>query len=109
MQIERLNTSTDAVNFWAARAAEFDALLGSLDNELLPASAKGGELPITDDTRDQVREAFEQARLAADTVLGAYSRMVWIERTGGVQNGYQQLPNTNGQPQQYSQQPATWR
>ncbi len=75
----RLTTATEAVNHWAPEAARIDHMLTHLD-ELLPAMVDG-EPPVSEETREDVEEALKQARLAMDTVLGAYSRVLFHERT----------------------------
>jgi hypothetical protein len=81
-------TTEQAVAFWAAKAAEFDQLLISLDSAL-PATiqaADGPDVPFTEDTREGVEDALSQARLAADTVLGAYTRVLHQERANPQTN-----------------------
>jgi hypothetical protein len=78
-----LTTTQQAVEFWAAEAAKVDRLITDLDN-LLPAT-NGGEVPFTEQTREDVEEALAQARLAADTVLGAYTRVLHQERANPPQ------------------------
>ena len=75
----RLTTATEAVNHWAPESARIDHMLTHLD-DLLPAMVDGG-LPVSEETREDVEEALKQARLAMDTVLGAYSRVLFHERT----------------------------
>jgi hypothetical protein len=75
----KLTTATEAVNHWAPEAARIDHLLHNLD-DLLPETAEG-QTPIAEETRQDVEEALLQARLAMDTVLGAYSRVLFHERT----------------------------
>lgn len=77
--MQPLTTTKQAVEFWARKSAEFDILLEGLDH-VLPATKHGDEVPFTDDTKDDVVEALEQARLAADTVLGAYTRVLHQEQ-----------------------------
>lgn len=89
--MQELATTQQAVEFWAAKAAHFDGLLTDLD-KTLPAVHRG-EVPFTADTREDVEAALQQARLAADTVLGAYTRVLHQERA---------TPNTQVAP--YSQQ-----
>ena len=88
----QITTTEQAVAFWAAEAAKVDQLLAGLDT-LLPATHQG-EVPFTDATRNDVEEALGQARLAADTVLGAYTRVLHQERAN---------PQTQASP--YSQHP----
>lgn len=89
----RLTTATEAVNHWAPEAARIDHMLTHLD-DLLPVMADS-EPPVSGETREDVEEALKQARLAMDTVLGAYSRVLFHERTAiaqygaGAQNGQQ--------------------
>ena len=78
-----ITTTEQAVAFWAAEAAKIDQLRADLDS-VLPATHHG-EVPFTDDTRGDVEEALEQARLAADTVLGAYTRVLHQERANPPQ------------------------
>src|SRR5262245_39558725 len=75
----RLTTATEAVNHWAPEAARIDHMLTHLD-DLLPVMVDG-EPPVSVETREDVEEALKQARLAMDTVLGAYSRVLFHERT----------------------------
>lgn len=88
----QITTTEQAVAFWAAEAAKFDQLLLGLD-ELLPTTHHDG-VPFTDATRSDVEEALERARLAADTVLGSYTRVLHQERAN---------PQTPASP--YSQNP----
>jgi hypothetical protein len=81
----QLTTTQQAVEFWAAEAAKFDRLITDLD-DLMPAT-HGGGVPFTDQTREDVEEALIQGRLAADTVLGAYTRVLHQERANPPQPG----------------------
>lgn len=93
-------TTEQAVEFWARKAAEFDTLLNDLD-AMLPATVRlsmdgRGEVPFAEATREDVEEALGQARLAADTVLGSYTRVLHQERATPQANHYT--------PQVYQQQ-----
>jgi hypothetical protein len=83
--VTRLTTATEAVNHWAPEANRIDHMLTHLD-ELLPVMVDG-EPPVSAETREDVEEALKQARLAMDTVLGAYSRVLFHERTA-IQQQY---------------------
>jgi hypothetical protein len=85
-------TTQQAVEFWARKAAEYDTLLNELDTTL-PATVRdqmdgSGRVPFADATREAVEEALGEARLAADTVLGAYTRVLHQERATPQANGY---------------------
>ncbi|GAA2822602.1 hypothetical protein [Saccharopolyspora taberi] len=84
-------SSSDAMSFWAQKSIELDTLARDLENLLPPINADG-EIPISDDTREEVEEAFARARLAADTILGAYTRRTFAER-GAAQNHQNQPAN----------------
>lgn len=71
-------TTQQAVEFWAAEAAKFDRLVNNLP-AYMPAT-HAGEVPFTEQTHEDVEAALIQARLAADTVLGAYTRVLHQER-----------------------------
>jgi hypothetical protein len=101
MLTPKLTTSTEGTQFWAAKSAEFDALLNALD-ELLPKNAEGN-LPFTDETYEDAQEALKQVRLMADTFSGGYARRVFEETTGGVVDHQQGHQMANGH-QQYSAQ-----
>jgi hypothetical protein len=74
-----LTTATEAVNHWAPEAARIDHMLHNFD-DLLPETDEG-QTPIAEETRQDVEDALMQARLGMDTVLGAYSRVLFHERT----------------------------
>jgi hypothetical protein len=78
-----ITTTEQAVAFWAAEAAKVDRLITDLD-DLMPAT-HNGETPFTEQTREDVEGALFQARLAADTVLGAYTRVLHQERANPPQ------------------------
>jgi hypothetical protein len=92
----QITTTEQTVAFWAAEAAKFDQLLADLDN-LLPTTHRG-EVPFTEATRNDVEEALERARLAADTVLGSYTRVLHQERANPQQptSPYSQNPQQRG-------------
>lgn len=97
--MSKLTTAEEAVNFWAPEGARIDRMLAELDN-LLPQIVDGTS-PITDDTREDVEEALTQARLAMDTILGAYARVLHHEKTLVQQyqphGGAVQVVHRNGQ------------
>lgn len=99
--IPTLNTATEAVNFWADKAAEWDELLKGIDH-LLPTDPDG-LLPFSEETGEALREKLAEMSLAAVTVLGYYSRNMWAETKNSsrlVPHGQPTYPN-NGYQQRY--------
>lgn len=86
MQQNIPTTASDAMSFWADQSIEFDQLLSKLA-ELLPDIDTDGSVPLSDASLQQVEEAFANARLAADTILGAYTRHTFKEKAASQQNG----------------------
>ena len=85
------NTSSDAMSFWAGKALEFKALVNDLDS-LLPPINGDGDPAISEDSKDAVIEAFQEAQLAAEIVLGGYTRQRFAEQSAAQQHA-------NGQAQ----------
>lgn len=103
--MSKLTTAEEAVNFWASEGHRVDRILMSL-SDLLPEI--GEKTPFTDETREDVQEALTQARLAMDTVLGAYSRVLHQEKS--LVQQYQPHPTAhNGQRGYPAQTAQRWQ
>lgn len=79
--------SSEAMSFWASKAQEYDRLIRNIDS-VLPTVNNDGDLGITEHTKKSAIEAFEEARLAAETVLGGYTHAAFNEQTAAQQNGH---------------------
>jgi hypothetical protein len=100
--IPKLDTATEAVNYWAEHAADWDELANHLENVLPRDSA--GDLPFGEETMEALREKLEEVALAAATALGYYSKNVWVETKTArhlVPHGQPTYPARNGYPQRY--------
>lgn len=86
MSNEKPETASDAMTFWSGKAIEFDQLLSNLA-ELLPDTGPDGEVPLSDSSLEEVQRAFANARLSADTILGAYTRHTFQQKAAAQSNG----------------------
>lgn len=87
---------SNAMSFWAGKAAEFKALADELGSLLPPVN--DGEHAVTAETKEDALEAFRQAQLAAETILGGYTRASLAgTRSATTQPQPQQQSPTNGQ------------
>jgi len=86
----QVTNSSEAMSFWAGQAQDFDRLVKKIDAALPPINGDG-DLAITEETKDAAIEAFENARLAAETILGGYTHARFAEQEAAQQNGKPQV------------------
>lgn len=89
MQENQPTTADAAVNFWAARAIQFDQLITDLA-DLLPDIDADGSVPLSDSSLQEIEQSLANARLAADTIVGAYTRHAHREKAAAQQQNGQQ-------------------